>query len=459
MADLAAEHGIVELVCEIGRGAHRALRRERAAEHQRAFGERAVVGELRDQFLGVEHRRDRAGLVDHAFAFFHDGGAQQQPVPMRRDGRVIPEIRRDRLVAHLLRHGDRIRLDLPIGVVGAGADPEPAGMLQQHELDFAARGLAEAFDLVVQRQPRRRRAVEHRRGRRALDAQCGQFLDVLLDRRLVAAGPAGDHQAIHLDADGDPVGLAVQNERKNTRRHDTSETADETLAEPREPTGLRPLCRRRSARCNGWERIVHGVKIRANTRQSRSRRAQRNAAGCDLFRRRLALRSPAMHEITGQTHWHEPSGFKRAGFGKFNRPKTPYDLFMESEDIPVYRDIGVSKVQNLPLKPWKRMGGRGTYIQLHGTEGKWGCYVVEVPGAGALNPEKHMYEEVYLVVEGRGSTEVWLDGDSKRHVFEWQKGSLFSIPVNAMHRIVNASSSPALLLGGTTAPNILNLLN
>ena len=105
------------------------------------------------------------------------------------------------------------------------------------------------------------------------------------------------------------------------------------------------------------------------------------------------------------------------------------------------------------------MGGRGSYIQLHGTEGKWGSYVVEVPGAGALNPEKHIYEEIYLVVEGRGSTEVWLEGDSKRHVFEWQKGSLFSIPVNAMHRIVNASSSPALLLGGTTAPNLMNLIN
>ena len=51
-----------------------------------------------------------------------------------------------------------------------------------------------------------------------------------------------------------------------------------------------------------------------------------------------------MHEITGQVHWHEPSGFKRAGFGKFNRPKTPYDLFMEADDIPVYRDIGVSKL-------------------------------------------------------------------------------------------------------------------
>src|SRR5271167_355520 len=166
-----------------------------------------------------------------------------------------------------------------------------------------------------------------------------------------------------------------------------------------------------------------------------------------------------MHEIAGQVHWHEPSGFKRAGFGKLGRPKTPYDLFMESDGIPIYRDIGVSKVQNLPLLPWPRMGGRGSYIQLHGTEGKWGCYVVEVPAAGALNIEKHLYEEIYLVVEGRGSTEVWLEGDNKRHAFEWQKGSLFSIPVNAMHRIVNASSAPALLLAGTTAPNLMNLVN
>ena len=51
--------------------------------------------------------------------------------------------------------------------------------------------------------------------------------------------------------------------------------------------------------------------------------------------------------------------------------------------------IGVSKVQDLPLKPWKRMGGRGTFIQLFGTEGLWGCYVVEVPGGGALNVERH----------------------------------------------------------------------
>ena len=36
-----------------------------------------------------------------------------------------------------------------------------------------------------------------------------------------------------------------------------------------------------------------------------------------------------MHDVPGQTHWHEPTGGKRAGFGKFGRPKTPYDNFMD----------------------------------------------------------------------------------------------------------------------------------
>ena len=165
-----------------------------------------------------------------------------------------------------------------------------------------------------------------------------------------------------------------------------------------------------------------------------------------------------MHDVVGKSHWHEPTTGQRAGFGKWGRVKTPYDIFMESEEIPCFRDIGIGNVQKLPLKPWKRKGGKGTYIQLHGTESKWGCYLVEVPPRGALNPEKHLYEEVYFVVEGRGSTEVWQEGDSKKHTFEWQEGSIFSIPMNAHHRIVNAGSAPAVLLGGTTAPIVMNTL-
>ncbi|MEE8518942.1 MAG: cupin domain-containing protein [Dehalococcoidia bacterium] len=156
--------------------------------------------------------------------------------------------------------------------------------------------------------------------------------------------------------------------------------------------------------------------------------------------------------------WNEPEGTQKAGFGTWKNPKSPYDLFIESQGIPVYRDIGVRKIQDLPLAPWKRLGGKGTAIQLSGTEGLWGMYVVEVPGAGALNAERHLYEEIYYVVEGRGSTEVWQDGNSKVQSFEWGPGSLFGIPLNAWHRLVNATSSPALLLAATTAPNIFNLL-
>ncbi len=157
-------------------------------------------------------------------------------------------------------------------------------------------------------------------------------------------------------------------------------------------------------------------------------------------------------------HWHEPKKEERAGFGRFGQPLSDYDQFMEDEGLPVFRGIGLHCVTDLELAPWKRLGGRGAFIQLHGTEGKWGCYVVEVPAGGALNPERHIYEEIYLVVEGRGSTEVWSEDGAKKHVFEWQRGSLFSIPVNAHHRIVNATNKPALLLAGTTAPNLMNLI-
>ncbi len=164
-----------------------------------------------------------------------------------------------------------------------------------------------------------------------------------------------------------------------------------------------------------------------------------------------------MHDITATEHWHEPQGYKNAGYGAWKRPKTPYDNFMESQGIPIFRGIGVRRVQDMALAPWKRMGGRGTFIQLFGTEGKWGCYVVEVPGAGALNPERHMYEEIMVVVEGRGTTEIWTDDQKKPHTFEWQKGSMFSVPMNTWHRIINAASSPALILVASTAPNVMNL--
>lgn len=166
-----------------------------------------------------------------------------------------------------------------------------------------------------------------------------------------------------------------------------------------------------------------------------------------------------MHDASIDQHWHEPGKNQKAGKGNFASAALPYDRFMDEDGIPIFRGNGTRRMQDLPRKPWKRMGGLGTYIQLYGTEGRWGLYVLEVPGGGTTTDEKHLYEEIYLVLEGRGSTEVWLEGETKRHIFEWQRGSLFSIPVNACHRIVNGTSSPAILAGGTTAPALMNLID
>ena len=159
------------------------------------------------------------------------------------------------------------------------------------------------------------------------------------------------------------------------------------------------------------------------------------------------------------THWHEPSGNKKAGFGKFKKQPTPYDAFMESEGIPVFRDIGMTKVQNLPLVPVEAHRRQAATTSSSAAPKPSGAATWWRCRRPARSPEKHMYEEIYLVVEGRGTTEVWQEGDTKKHVFEWQKGSMFSIPMNAWFRIVNATIGGALLLAGTTAPNVLNMIN
>ncbi len=141
------------------------------------------------------------------------------------------------------------------------------------------------------------------------------------------------------------------------------------------------------------------------------------------------------------------------------RPATAYETYCEAECVPIYRNlIGVEDVRSLALGDWPRLGGRGAFIDLDGTGGYLGLYLLEIPGGKALEPERHLYEEVFLVLDGRGSTEVWLDKpDSSSHRFEWQKDSVFSIPLNAHHRLVNATREPALVLVATNAPPVMAL--
>jgi quercetin dioxygenase-like cupin family protein len=148
-------------------------------------------------------------------------------------------------------------------------------------------------------------------------------------------------------------------------------------------------------------------------------------------------------QAVGQTSWQ--------------RPATPYEQYCAAQGVPIYRELlGVHDVRELELGPWDRLGGRGAIIDLQGTGGYMGMHLVEVPPGGSLEPERHLYEEICYVVEGRGTTEVWADGGSKQ-VFEWGKDSVFSPPMNTWHRFINATNEPALILAGTNAPPIMEL--
>ena len=146
-----------------------------------------------------------------------------------------------------------------------------------------------------------------------------------------------------------------------------------------------------------------------------------------------------------------------AGVQKVPRPPVPYEVFMQEEGIPVLRGIGVYDIRDMTLGTWDRAGARGSFIALEGLLGIKGMFVLEVPSAGETKPQKHLYEEFYIVFEGRGTTEVWRDGSSKKVVFEWQAGTLFSIPLNTNFRFVNAGSSPALMLAANNAPAVMDI--
>ena len=178
------------------------------------------------------------------------------------------------------------------------------------------------------------------------------------------------------------------------------------------------------------------------------------------FRPNHAGGIPPMHEIAGQVHWHEPSGFKRAGFGKFNRPKTPYDLFMESDghsDLSRHRrQQGAKSAAGRRGRGWADAAATFSFTapKANGAPMSSKCRAPARSTPKSTSTRRSIWSSKAAARPRSGST-----ATSKRHVFEWQKGSLFSIPVNAMHRIVNASSAPALLLAGTTAPNLMNLIN
>lgn len=139
--------------------------------------------------------------------------------------------------------------------------------------------------------------------------------------------------------------------------------------------------------------------------------------------------------------------------------RSSYDRWIERERVAVVGGYYIPDLRELALAPWPRKGVQGAVLRLVGAEDTTDCHVLELPPGGQTEPEHHIYEEIVFVLSGRGATTVSYAAD-RRHTFEWQRGSLFSIPLNAAYRHYNGRGGEAArLMSVTNAPLMINLFH
>ena len=144
---------------------------------------------------------------------------------------------------------------------------------------------------------------------------------------------------------------------------------------------------------------------------------------------------------------------------------TPFERWVESEGLKVITKHTVYDLATEPLEPWERTGCDAALLDMTQapSDRAWinnqGTirYVVEIPPGGTFKVERHMYEEIFYVVKGRGATVVWYEGSPKL-TFEWQEQSAFAIPLNTWHEIYNGSGTETVrLYAATNMPTPFNL--
>ena len=134
-----------------------------------------------------------------------------------------------------------------------------------------------------------------------------------------------------------------------------------------------------------------------------------------------------------------------------------YKKWVQDQNIPVIQEYYIKDLKTVPVADWAFKGAKGAILNLIGTQDSNEAYILEIPPGGSIRPQRCMFEEFYLVLDGNGSSTVW-NNDNKKVSFEWSEGSLFSPPLNTWRQHFNArGDKPARFLVVTSAPIIFNL--
>ncbi|MDP2355989.1 MAG: hypothetical protein Q8M31_07985 [Beijerinckiaceae bacterium] len=136
---------------------------------------------------------------------------------------------------------------------------------------------------------------------------------------------------------------------------------------------------------------------------------------------------------------------------------SPYEKWVRDQGLDIISAFYVKNLRHVELKPWAQRGGKGVFINHEASRTSNDCYVCEIPAGGKLAPMRQLYDEMILVLEGRGSTTVWNDAGQKI-TFEWKAGAMFAVPINCHHQHFNGSGREAArYVGVTFAPQVINM--
>ncbi len=149
----------------------------------------------------------------------------------------------------------------------------------------------------------------------------------------------------------------------------------------------------------------------------------------------------------------------KAQLAQYRRDRVLVDAYLEwaeGEGVPIIEDFGVDLIA-AETSHWPRYGVDGAIIHLKGRGNFCSAFLFNLPPGGGTAPQRHIFDEVFYVLEGHGSTQIE-SADGTKHSFEWGPKSMFAMPVNAPYRIFNGSGrAPARLASTNNATMVLNL--
>ncbi len=116
----------------------------------------------------------------------------------------------------------------------------------------------------------------------------------------------------------------------------------------------------------------------------------------------------------------------------------------------------VQDLRTVPLKPRPKRGGQSAYFAMGNRTME--AHVSEIPPGQGKRAHRHVNEAIIAIVSGRGYSEIWTGEGAEKHRYDWQEGSLLTIPLNCYHQHFNSDpDKPARYLAITNVPFMLML--